>query len=189
MKRYKFTVKEHSEYGSLGFAPKWYPAGDPLPGMAVAHDILEHFPKDDGSAEGEYQALGAALWIRGESGYFQRNGNINAPKGHISSDLPMIWRIQSHVRECKVVRDVTLMETCRETVQLGVKLVEDEYLEYSDQSIPSEIEREYIARWIATGFKRAEKRYSYTDSYTVAYQLFRGIEEAADKAFTAETKG
>jgi len=61
MKRYTFEVAEHEEYGSLGFKPSWYPKGDPLGGMAVAHDILEHFPKDDGSAEGEYMALGASL--------------------------------------------------------------------------------------------------------------------------------
>ena len=67
MKVYTFKVEEHEEYGSLGFKPSWYPNGAPLGGMTAAHDILEHFPNDNGGAESEFLALGAALWIRGDA--------------------------------------------------------------------------------------------------------------------------
>ncbi len=184
-KRYKFTVAEHREYGSLGFKPSWYPAGDPLGGVAVAHDILEHFPKDDGSAEGEYQALGAALWIRGDSGYFQSRGNANPPAAHLASDFPMIWRIQGYVKECPLVRDTVLMAQCREIVRLGVKNIQEE----SSTTTPSAIAQENIARWIAKGYKRAQKRYKDVGSWTVAEMLFRGIQEAADKALTHAEQG
>lgn len=184
-KRYKFTVAEHADYGTLGFKPSWYPAGDPLGGMAVAHDILEHFPKDDGSAEGEYQALGAALWIRGESGYFQRQGNVNSPEVHLASDFPMIWRIQCYVKECPLVKDSKLMEQCRGIVRLGVKNIQEE----SSDTTPSSIAQENMARWIAKGYKRAEKRYKGTSSYTVAYRLFQAIEEASDKALAHAENG
>lgn len=50
MKTYVFTVKEHEEFGGLGLAPRWYPNGDPLGGMAAAH--VEHFPGDAGDTEG-----------------------------------------------------------------------------------------------------------------------------------------
>jgi hypothetical protein len=184
-KRYKFTVAEHHEYGSLGFKPSWYPAGDPLGGLAVAHDILEHFPKDDGSAEGEYQALGSALWLRGDSGYFQSRGNVNPPEVHLASDFPMIWGIQGYVKECPLVRDSELMETCREIVRLGVKNIQEE----SSTTPPSAIARENIARWMAKGYKRAQKRYKNVDAYTVSERLFRGIEESADKALGHAEQG
>lgn len=184
-KRYKFTVAEHHDHGSLGFKPSWYPAGDPLGGMAVAHDILEHFPKDDGSAEGEYQALGSALWLRGDSGYFQSRGNVNPPEVHLASDFPMIWGIQGYVKECPLVRDSELMETCREIVRLGVKNIQEE----SSTTPPSAIARENIARWMAKGYKRAQKRYKNVDAYTVSERLFRGIEESADKALGHAEQG
>ena len=50
--------------------------------MAVAHDILEHFPHGDGSPADELRALGASLWIR--DGY-HRNG---AAGENVGADLP-----------------------------------------------------------------------------------------------------
>jgi hypothetical protein len=183
MKRYTFDVAEHEEYGELGFKPSWYPNGDPLGGGAVAHDILEHFAHDQGDAEGEFQALGAALFIRGESGYFQRNGNVNSPEVHIGSGLAEIWSLhtdrdyRSTFRPCGVIQYPETMAQCREAVKSGLK-------EFAERELtePSPRDCELIARWMGKGYKRAERRYKQHDSYSIAYSLFAPIEEAANNA-------
>jgi hypothetical protein len=192
MKRYQFTVKEHEEYGTMGFAPKWYPNGDPLGGMAVAHDILSHFPKDDGSAEGEFQATGADLFIRGESGYFQRQGNVNEPKVHLAAEFAMTWGYHTQrdrrtaVKPVGLVRDKDLMEQCRQIVRLGVKNMKDDE---SGLPLPTAEDQERIARWYAKGYVRARRRYRNLDAYSVAYQLFGPIEEKADMALKHAEEG
>ncbi len=180
---YKFTVAEHQDFGTMGFKPSWYPQGDPLGGMAVAHDILEHFPKDDGSAEGEYQALGAALYLRGNGGYWDGRAT---PEENIAVDLPMIWGIQGYVRPCHKVKDSDLLDQCREAVSLAIK-----EMGYSleENELPSAESRENIARWIAKGYKRAEKRYRQHYPFDIIERLFKPIQNKADKALEHAEEG
>ena len=42
-----FAIEMHEDYGTVGLRPVNVPHADPLPGMATAHDMLEHFPGDD----------------------------------------------------------------------------------------------------------------------------------------------
>src|SRR5687768_7898741 len=61
------------EYGYDGWLPvnrKDDPYASPANGFTVAHDILEHEVDKIGGAEGEFMALGALCWIRGESSWF-----------------------------------------------------------------------------------------------------------------------
>lgn len=189
MKTYTFTVAEHEEYGGLGFKPSWYPNGDPLPGMAVAHDILEHFPGDDGSVEGELQALGASLYIRGESGYTARY-SMHPVEKHIGADFPLLWEHMQHedhrdmVKECPKVRESSLLEQCRECVRYGVNDIEGNEVD----PLPSKECRERMACWLAVGFKRAEKRYK-GKCYEVAWSLFQPIQQEAGKLLKHAEEG
>lgn len=181
MKTYTFSVKMHEEYGTLGYAPTWYPNGDPLSGMAVAHDILEHFPHDPGDAEGEFQAFGAGLFIRGDTGYFGRNGNMVPAEEHLASEIGMVWGYhtgrdnRTTLRPCGVMKYHETMDQCRKIALLGM----GDFVERGEP-IPSEKNIELIARWIARGYKRASIRYAKHDAYEIAYQLFEPIETQAD---------
>ena len=66
--------------------------------MAVPHDILEHTPNEKyGAVEGEFMALGAAYFLRVETGWFsERRGNQNGID-NLASDIPMI--IQRVIRD------------------------------------------------------------------------------------------
>ena len=186
MKRtYTFDAAEHAEYGTIGFRPTWYKAGDPLSGMAVAHDILEHFPGDDGRAEGEYMALGAALWIRGEGGYW--SNSMYSPEEQIASDFDMIWGIQPHVRPCGVAHDAALMARCRTAARLGRKNMRSNGREVSE--VPTAADCERIARWLAKGYQRARRRYGRRGACQVAWDLFKPIEEAAERALKYAEQG
>lgn len=69
----------------LGWRLKSRPGYDPLQGMAVAHDVLEHFPDSTDSIADEFQALGASLWLRGETGYDRRGGDF--PAGNLAAEF------------------------------------------------------------------------------------------------------
>ena len=189
MKRYRFTVREHPDYGGLGFARSRYPAGEPLGGMAVAHDILEHCPNDPGTAEGEFLALGAALYIRGDSGYFQRKGNRNSTAQHLAADFPMIFRINSYFGPCLESGYDELAGRCQAIVAEGVKNMKDE--EMPESAIPTLQRQSHIAGWIARGYVNAQRRYRHVDggAYYLAYDLFMPIEEEADKLLALAEEG
>lgn len=180
MKSYQFAVETHPEYRNIGYTPLWYPNGDPYGGMTVAHDIMEHFPNDDGSAEGEFLALGCTIWLRGDSGYMQRKGNHSSTIDNIAAEFPEIWRAhtQNHERDsiipCELVDDDEAMEMCREIVKEGNAYID----EFSNESWNKE-DSEYIARYLASGYKRAQD--IYPDNYTAAFCLFKSIEEEADR--------
>lgn len=191
MKVYTFNVKEHREYGSLGFAPSWYPSGDPLGGMAVAHDILEHFPKDDGSAEGEFMALGASLWIRGEAGYYS-NGT---PEENVASDFPLIFDVVNYQSNCPSFRtpprhraDEHVEELADNVLQKASKLLREE----REISI-HQTDRDKIARWLTYGYVKAYRRYKAIDRhfspYEVCYSLFKPIQDKADNLLKVASEG
>lgn len=50
-----------------------FPAAQLLDGTGVAADLLEYLPDYDGSLAAEYEAAGAMLHVRGESGYFDKH--------------------------------------------------------------------------------------------------------------------
>lgn len=195
MKTYRFTVKEHEEFGSLGFAPKWYPNGDPLSGMAVPHDIFEHFNKDEGGAEGEFMALGACYLIRGETGYMQRNGNVNPPHSHLAADFPEIFghtieqRGSYDIRTCE--KKVKIPDHIREVFILIKQEVITELECREDQELIDAMndQAEIILKWFAYGYLRAKKRYAKINVHTLAYEVFDYIETQANKLLNGAEEG
>jgi hypothetical protein len=75
MQKFTFVCKKHEEYGSLGWALKCKPHFEPLGGMTVAHDVMEHFPRDNGTLAAEWQAFGAMMRIRHEGNWWSNQGN------------------------------------------------------------------------------------------------------------------
>jgi hypothetical protein len=90
MKRYTFILEEWDTTGGLGLRPEWFPGADPLGGVAVAHDILEHDNMTVGDVNEEIQALGRMHWIRGEGGYFHDARYYQPPSIHFATDLTYI---------------------------------------------------------------------------------------------------
>lgn len=178
MRVYTFEVAQHEDHGTLGYKPSWYPAGDPLGGMAVAHDILEHFPGDDGSPEGEYEALGAALFVRAD---LFRNGT---PEENIAADLGEVWGVllnredRSFVRPCGLSRDTAILEQARLAVSHWLR----EWMTGDTDHKPDAETQERVARWIAKGYQRAKVRYRKQGASYIAWQLFQPIQEQADRA-------
>ena len=191
MKRYDFVVAKHEDYGELGLRPVWYPTGDPLSGMAAAHDILEHWPHDNGDTEGELMALGASCWIRGDGGYhngYRRYDSVRDP----STDIPDVWdrtieREGGIIQSCGLVRDSTALDMGRNIIAEGFK----EIRERSERTCwPSKETRERMARWIARGYVRVQHRYRHVIGGACAMAgLFKRIQDAADSALKHAEEG
>lgn len=67
--RMSFVAKARSAYYSpaLGWQPEHHPTFDPGHGYVVAHDVLEHNPKDPDSIQTELMAIGAGAYVKGEN--------------------------------------------------------------------------------------------------------------------------
>jgi hypothetical protein len=184
MKRFAFVVAEHEEFGTLGLRPRWYPTGDPLGGMAAAHDILEHFPKDDGSTEGELMALGASLFIRADGGYsnrYRHYDEVRDPAG----DFPEIWRYhveRENGRDLRVpprVKDASVRERADAIIAEARRNVREMY----ESGAPSEEDYLRMAGWLAHGYMKAVRRYRNVIGGACAVaSLFMEIERECDKA-------
>lgn len=193
MKRFVFDVAKHEEYGELGLRPKWYPTGDPLSGMAAAHDILEHFPKDDGSTEGELMALGASIFIRGDGGWsskYRRYDSVRDP----AADIPQVWGYmldrenRTTLKPCGLSRDSFGVETGRAIVAEGMRELRHQYEDADSQ--PDAETRERMARWIARGYAKAQRRYSRVIGGACAVaSLFMTIERECDEALKRADEG
>lgn len=184
MIRKTFIVERHEEYGELGLRPIDMPHADPLRGMAVAHDILEHFMGDDGGAEAELQALGASIWVRGEEYFYAKDFKETRPSHHIAADFIELWR---HIRyEGFGLRSPdggagnrTLEEEWDEAqvveaVRIGCNNIIDEF-----EQNPSAPNRHNMRRYLRIGYRRARARFRGIPQYRLA-SVFQEIESAAD---------
>lgn len=189
--KYVFVAEEHKEYGSMGWRQKSQPGYDPYGGMAVAHDILEHFPGGDESPTDELMAIGASFYVRGEEYFVQKGQRIVCPGENFADEIVdftlKIWagdllpvrncpfahpRIDDHVK--------FQINRCIRKVKEGLieRNVEDrdtrcqKHLDMSDQVD--------IRRWIAHGYLKAVRRYRGHDRWRLMC-LFCEIEKDADR--------
>lgn len=168
------------------------PAFDPLSGMAVAHDVLEHWPNDD-STTGELLALGAILHVRG-SDYYANKGSYNtAPSYHFSGKLgDLLLKIQwgewVSLRDFPRHHAATTDEWARKEIAQAIKLAK-KYIrqEYNRQyEPPSEATWKTAQYWLTEGYNKARRRYRNVESLL---ETFIEIEEKADKALKFAESG
>lgn len=195
--KFTFVAETHEDYGELGWRQYGKPGFDPLPGMAVAHDCLEHFRDGDDSIADELKALGAAIYVRGESGWFHERGVGNPDAAaNLASDMPDILRHAIYEgMPIDIPRGSTLPiddaeYIVQQTVQETRKLIRSEFDE--------DVQREHaltIARFLSAlphylriGYRRARHRYANVYQHDVAY-MFTQIMDGANKWLTRATEG
>jgi hypothetical protein len=182
----------NQNFGEKGWRQSWQPHFDAYTGIAVPHDILEHPPGGDGGAEDEIMAMGGAWVIRGDNGYFQRNGNVNPPHVHMASDMPDIFcRILEQEQTLKdpgcTYRlhnefDEDCVQKCVQHTwkELRGELPDRGYSsETVDEVLSNENKRRYTG-WLRRGIQVARSRYYHCDTYHLAYGLFDKISKQSD---------
>lgn len=195
----KFRVEEHPDFGTLGLSLVGMPWAEPFPGMAAAHDVLEHFPNDDGSIEAEYMALGASLLVRDGSNYYASKGqNRSEPYENIGSEIVSQYHYAAQ-RRSFFVRDPG------RTLPLSDDYAEDQIQRTADESrrvLLGEFDgddrqdeaREFVSAenlarlvgWMRKGYRRAARRFAGVPSWRLL-ATFQDIERKAD-AFLAHAE-
>lgn len=188
-----FIVEKHEEYGNVGLRPEGVPHADPLTGMAIAHDILEHFHRDDGSQEAEFMALGASLFVRGEGYFAQRGSNSTDPAEHLSGEFGLIYDALCQRSEPTTVRDpgrtTKLEDDLEELLDRMFMKARKEFFDSHEE----ESERRYLREpqatrmrgWFRRGYRKAIKRYKEIDpclNTCALSSLFIDIQKEADLA-------
>lgn len=189
MKSRKLKIARHEEYDLIGLAPTWMAEhqSDPLTGMGVAHDILEH-----GNADRvEWQGLGGTVFVRGEMYFSNRSrGNPNASE-NIGSEFVQLFRLWEgqdipDPGRTRPLQDESAEELIQETVRYGCKSTREE-AEYShdDTEIRSaqhwtrEEQQARMIGWMRKGYRAAVKRWRGYSQYDLM-ESFCAIEKAVD---------
>lgn len=187
----KATIKycKSGDYGD-GFLLATAPDGfTPGRGLTIAHDVLEHFPKDSGQVHEEAMAFGAIMWIRGMNGFFTRN----SPGYNMSSDIADQYLRYKGVcipftKRVNLTRDIDeeVPRWLEEGINLAWAEIEgqldldsengDEYAEQEEEY--NEWSEEWM-KWALYGFKRVQRRYKDIDSWNLC-QVFQDIMKAVD---------
>lgn len=186
-----FEVARHEEYGELGLRMVGMPWADPLTGVAVAHDMLEHFPKDGGAIESELMALGASLYVRDCGAYFAQKGlkHSEAYK-NLAADFPTLfsWCLENGPMEfpdpgkTRPLDDEECEQQAREAVEEAARLMVSEFdADYTDAREFMDVRQQARAfGWFRKGYRKACKRYRGIPAWKVC-QAFNNIEQEADQ--------
>ena len=187
--RFEFEKAEHSDYGSEVWRLVGHPNFDPLAGMAVAHDCLEHFPGDVGTIDQEFMALGASYVVRdGDCYYHHRGGRYRAPE-NVSADMPTLitgllggqWSLEAPPKT-KPLSDSTeedfVVEVFNETLKLFKSELPDIQIDEKDKHLVT-LFMTSIVPWFRIGLRRAKKRYRDVPTFQLCH-MFATIEKEAD---------
>lgn len=192
-----FECAEHEEYGGLGWREIGKDHFQPLGGMAVAHDTLEHFPDDHGAIECELEALGAMIQIRGE------NYDRHEPWENLQSDMIDLYRLRSWEgmtfnAPTPAMERRSTFEFLEEQIDKLIKSLPDYLLDnhYSGEDEEKLVEaREHVASftsrvagWLRHGFRRCRKRYG-TDHLNEMGWMFRRISDEAEAKLQLAERG
>jgi hypothetical protein len=192
MKTYKITVKEHEEYGGLGLVVDvGRPYFDPLRGLGIAHDILEHpVTPHPNPVVDELMAIGGIVAGRLECGW-------SSPGGYRMLDLDDIAMDVSRMAVsccyngnafCSLpcnsyIQDKKIVELMRKGIEQGIKQAEHEVEGTITIDIGSSV------AWVCKGYQAYIRRFKKLDNYTISTHLFDKIASVADEFLNCADEG
>jgi len=190
--QWNFVCEEHADYSTTGWRLTNMPAFDPLPGMAVAHDILEHWPDDD-STTGELLALGAMIYVRGEDYYAHKGQSTISPGENCAGEIgDLLLKIESgewvDLRETTGQRTCTKDEFARAEIATAIAQAKKHIREEREGTMPDSATWRTVRYWLTKGFNLARLRYRGIDRWELQ-RTFTEIESAADRELKSASIG
>jgi len=184
--RYQFTVREDEEFGGQGLKLNGLDWISPTSGMGAAHDMLEHFPGDNGTMEEEMMALGAMLFVRGET-YNGMIGGLYSVAENMASDFRnfndyfQADNRTGRLRYPGITRKLRDFDHLEDIITEMVCTVRNMFADEEEQ-IPAWINDADIRGWMRRGYRKARRRYRClrVPHYELP-SLFRGLEQDLDK--------
>lgn len=179
-----FDYGEDPEYGNKGLRPGGMEGFNYGTGMQAAHDLLEHFPKDQGFITDEFQALGAMIWVRGAEYYAEKGRKDPRVEPNVAADMLNLFNYMRGGQYPKGPLDTPLKK--REVEDFNTR----DFLQECKTYIKHDVEPEDASAfkdfckkaipWIQKGYYRAVKRYGKMDRGMLR-QVFTDIETVTDK--------
>lgn len=175
-----FVWATDDEFGLEGWQPLGMDGVNSFDSKMTGHDVLEHMPggPSDRFAD-ELMALGAAHYIRGNTGWYYQAmpGNVNSPQDHLSASVygdimrPLQWEEAElpDAPDC-TLDDQDMEEELQEVVRLAAKMALDE-----GEPRVSDSTRERCLAWLKAGYDKAER--TFPNAFQ-AMDLFNKIGEA-----------
>lgn len=186
-----FVCREWEVTGELGWKPEWIPNFDPLAGMAVPHDVMEHFPDSGPEIHHELQAFGAMYFIRGEMDYWGQAGMNPDPFFHMTGGIVQVFEEDMHNKNggrgfvwpapaAATSGDPDLDESFYNLACRGIRDFVSEMDAVDGWDFKSPVKAGQVAPWIAIGYARAVERFKHTSQDELVH-TFREVEKAADR--------
>lgn len=165
--KFQFTAQENEDSGEIGWMDNRaeFPYGPSDSAFQLAHDCMEHFSMK--SVMDEIEAIGAAYWLRYETGYFP----VRSPYSRSIGMRDLIADFEFTCQE-SVNRDYALL-SCNSQKVLNDYIEKDIETIISKGSGAAKLELEgmrqeqQIARfaqiwadWFRFGYRKAQKRYA-----------------------------
>lgn len=193
MKHYLFECAHHADLWFDGWKQLSKSFVDPVPGMGVAHDILEHSPTEKGSVEEEIIALGCSIYVRDFGSYYSLKGNVNPIEKHIASDFIEFVRhladrgdfvLRKICPAVSIHEDIAdIVDRCLDEIAnlLNREANHDDYFAPEIRKFLTDDNLSTVKNLLAFGYRKALRRYSKViDSYDLA-AVFASIESQADR--------
>ncbi len=184
---FEFVHERHEDHGTYGWRPSWEPLFEPLGGMTVAHDCLEHHPRFVKGAAEEIMAFGAMVYTRAVPGYFVNNG----PEFNMGGGFPEMfscYREHGMATAPRVfLRDRDVNDLIDEICSEGRRVIyselehgcgDDETQEEMRLEVPAFIEN--ARRYMRLGYRFTRERFGPLREHA-ASAMFCTIEQEADK--------
>lgn len=184
IRRFRKTMNE--DFGEPGWLMEGAPSTYfPIGGLAVAHDIMEHRPGDEGTVKDELLAFGAMVYLRGEGGYWHQRGRARTSPGdqiggELASDLGIKYGgIADGVPDPG--RTLKLEEHVEEWLAQAIQVARTELHAHGHDFSPNQINEffTHAVGWMRRGYRAARKRYT-NSSPSYLTDLFMQIEDRAD---------
>lgn len=166
-----------------------FPALLPLDDAGVAADLLEYLPDYDGTLAAEYEAVGAMLYVRGESGYFENHRGdplwkplyrrivqlLDCSNGGETAHSAMAGP-EREARALGARVALSIDKAVEEAKARQIQALAMENGEVSEAMV-KEYDREFdlIRRYIRSGYRKAQRRY-YLQGLEKVRDMFERIE-------------
>ena len=181
--RYRLKVQHHEEFGDDGaiiISPKTKVRNyhDPVTGLGIAHDIIEHPTKihEDPYID-ELMALGAMLAGRGENSLYDEYALLRYEVERLLESYPYSLMVGSAYQKNKRIKDHDVVNRITQSVKnaIDLRFLQDEL------DSPLEVDENLIISWICEGYTRYKKRFGHLDLYDISNHVFDTIKEKVDE--------
>lgn len=189
-KVHSFTLREHEDFGTMGWVLDRKPYFDPMDGMGVAHDVLEEFPNGGEQPHDELMAMGALIYGRGSmSGAFNRRPLHEVVGSELHEMMRHVYDEDNYylAEAPKTRRLPEDFEDIEDTIQGAIQYAREyfprtiESGEFTEEAVAEIVEwLPHAENWLRIGFRRARRRFEpHWDGCDVAY-MFDRIRDEVD---------